>query len=60
MKKIIVCILMAASLVGTLDAATVGDDGLHKAPWIQDTFKDLNEDLAEANVEGKRLIVLAP
>ena len=29
-------------------AAEMGDDGLHKAPWMQDTFRDLNEDLAEA------------
>jgi thioredoxin-related protein len=58
MKKIIVWILMAASMVGTADAATIGDDGLHKAPWIKDTFKDLNEDLAEANVEGKRLMLI--
>ena len=35
-------------------AATVGDDGLHIQPWIRDTFKDLQEDLDEANAEGKR------
>ncbi|MDU9005512.1 thioredoxin family protein [Sedimentitalea todarodis] len=39
-------------------AAELGDDGLHKAPWMRDTFKDLSEDLAEANAEGKRLMVL--
>jgi thioredoxin-related protein len=39
-------------------AATLGDDGLHKAPWIIDTFKDLREDLAEADAEGKRLMVI--
>ena len=38
-------------------AATVGDDGLHIQPWIRDTFKDLQEDLDEANVEGKRLAI---
>ena len=38
--------------------AEVGDDGLHKSPWMRDTFKDLSEDLAEANVEGKRLMVI--
>ncbi|WP_323763888.1 thioredoxin family protein [Marinovum sp.] len=36
-------------------AAELGDDGLHKTPWMRDTFKDLREDLAEANAEGKRL-----
>lgn len=39
-------------------AAQLGDDGLHKAPWMRDTFKDLGEDLAEATAEGKRLMVL--
>ena len=36
----------------------VGDDGLHKSPWMRDTFKDLSEDLEEANAEGKRLMVI--
>jgi thioredoxin-related protein len=39
-------------------AATLGDDGLHKAPWMRDTFLDLGEDLAEAREEGKRLMVM--
>lgn len=39
-------------------AAELGDDGLHKTPWIRDTFKDLSEDLAEANAENKRLMVI--
>lgn len=41
-----------------LSAAELGDDGLHKATWMRDTFKDLSEDLAEANAEGKRLMVI--
>jgi thioredoxin-related protein len=46
--------LMMALPVG---AAELGDDGLHKQPWMLDTFKDLREDLAEANAEGKRLVL---
>ncbi|MGD1884392.1 MAG: SoxW family protein [Paracoccaceae bacterium] len=42
----------------TAFAAELGDDGLHKAPWMRDTFKDLSEYLAEATAEGKRLMVL--
>lgn len=38
-------------------AATLGDDGLHKTDWMRDTFKDLREDLEEANAEGKRLVL---
>lgn len=37
--------------------AEMGDDGLHKQPWMRDTFKDLREDLGEANAEGKRLVL---
>lgn len=39
-------------------AAELGDDGLHKAAWMRDTFKDLREDLTEANAEGKRLVLM--
>ena len=36
----------------------IGDDGLHKQIWMRDTFKDLREDLNEANMEGKRLVLM--
>ncbi|WP_299737888.1 thioredoxin family protein [uncultured Roseobacter sp.] len=39
-------------------AAELGDDGLHKTDWMRDTFKDLREDLEEANAEGKRLVLM--
>lgn len=39
-------------------AAELGDDGLHKTPWMRDTFKDLTEDLDEATASGKRLLIL--
>jgi thioredoxin-related protein len=39
-------------------AITMGDDGLHKAAWQHDTFKDLREDLAEANAQGKRFMAI--
>ncbi|MBK8439075.1 MAG: thioredoxin fold domain-containing protein [Rhodobacter sp.] len=38
-------------------ADELGDDGLHKPTWLRETFKDLREDLAEANAEGKRLLI---
>jgi thioredoxin-related protein len=38
-------------------ATDIGDDGLYKTPWLRDTFKDLREDLEEANSEGKRLVL---
>ena len=39
-------------------AAEKGDDGLHVAPWIEETFLDLREDHAEAAAQGRRLMVL--
>lgn len=50
---------LAAFLLSALPAlaAPLGDDGLHKPDWLRDTFKDLAEDLAEANAEGKRLLI---
>lgn len=39
-------------------AAEVGDDGLHEASWIEETFKDLREDHEEATAQGKTLMVL--
>lgn len=50
--------LCALVLALPLWAAELGDDGLHKADWMRDTFKDLSEDLAEASAEGKRLLVI--
>lgn len=50
--------IAAILLACGVQAAELGDDGLHKAAWMRDTFKDLGEDLAEANAEGKRLMVL--
>jgi len=40
-----------------VQSAEIGEDGLHKTEWMRDTFKDLREDLAEANAEGKRLVL---
>lgn len=57
MKRLIAA-LTALCLATAAQAAELGDDGLHKAPWMRDTFKDLGEDLAEAGAEGKRLMVL--
>ena len=57
MKRLIATIT-AVLLAFPVGAAELGDDGLHKTSWMRDTFKDLTEDLEEANSEGKRLLVL--
>lgn len=51
--------LAAAVLVASSTfAAELGDDGLHKPTWLRETFKDLRDDLDEANAEGKRLLLI--
>jgi thioredoxin-related protein len=39
-------------------AVEIGEDGLHKQPWMTVTFKDMTEDLETANDEGKRLVII--
>nr|AFI78373.1 sulfur/thiosulfate oxidation protein SoxW [uncultured bacterium ws101A12] len=57
--RLLAAILAAVTLAtAPLSAAELGDDGLHKADWLRDTFKDLQEDFAEAEAEGKRLLVI--
>ena len=57
MKRLILTIFLLAFAPVTA-VAELGDDGLHKADWMRDTFKDLSEDLEEANAEGKRLMII--
>ncbi len=56
--KCIAKFVLALVVATPLAATELGDDGLHKAPWMRDTFKDLREDLQEANDEGKRLALI--
>jgi thioredoxin-related protein len=51
-------LISALLLVAPAHAVELGDDGLHKTDWQRDTFLDLRDDLAEANAEGKRLLIM--
>jgi len=55
MKRLLALLMIAAF---PALAAELGDDGLHKTDWMRDTFKDLREDLDEANAEDKRLVLM--
>ena len=57
MRRLLI-LATAVALAVPLWAAELGDDGLHKPDWLRDTFKDLREDLGDANAEGKRLLVI--
>jgi thioredoxin-related protein len=58
MKNLIATVGLAVSLALPAPAAELGDDGLHKAAWMRETFLDLREDLDDANAEGKRLAII--
>jgi thioredoxin-related protein len=59
MKLILNAALLALALMTSpAGAVPVGDDGLHKPDWLRETFKDMRDDLDEANAEGKRLLVI--
>ncbi len=54
----ILATLIALGFAMPAAAVEIGDDGLHNPAWLRETFKDLRDDLAEANAEGKRLMVI--
>lgn len=56
--KYMVSMIAALVFAFPVLAVETGDDGLHKPDWLRETFKDLSEDLAEANEEGKRLLLI--
>jgi len=57
--RFITGILLTLSMVtaGWTSSTEVGDDGMYTSDWMRVTFKDLNEDLADAVAEGKRLVL---
>ena len=57
MKQKILIILFLIFPINTF-ALVLGEDGLYEEPWIIETFKDLREDLEEANQEQKRFMIL--
>ncbi|RME18646.1 MAG: thioredoxin [Alphaproteobacteria bacterium] len=50
--------VFAITLPATAADVPLGDDGLHKPDWLRQTFLDLPEDLAEANSEGRRMLIM--
>jgi thioredoxin-related protein len=58
MKRLFASLALTLTLALPAMAVELGDDGLHKPDWLRNTFKDLGEDLAEANTEGKRLLII--
>lgn len=59
MRSIIGFLLaLTIALPGWTSSVEVDDNGMYTSDWMRVTFKDLNEDLADAVAEGKRLVLL--
>jgi len=56
--RLILSTVLMVFVTSTVWSSEIGDDGLHKTPWMRTTFLDMREDLASANIEGKRLLIL--
>lgn len=49
--------LFALLTLPSVQAVELGDDGLHKQPWFETTFKDIHEDIESARDLDKRLAI---
>lgn len=58
MLRLAYAVLASLMLAGPAIAVPIGEDGLHKPDWFVETFRDLRDDLADANAEGKRLLLM--
>lgn len=54
----LVMLMAGGAWAGDAPEPPMGDDGLHKAPWIETTFLDLRADMEEAAAAGRRLLVM--
>jgi thioredoxin-related protein len=58
MLRKILLIGFLLSLGTAVQAATLGDDGLHKEDWFAITFRDIREDIEAAAAADKRLVLI--
>jgi len=58
MRNFLTATLTALALALPVSATTLGDDGLHKPDWIVETFRDMRDDLEDAQAQGKRLLLM--
>lgn len=58
MFRFVYAALAGLLLASPAVAVPLGEDGLHKPDWFVETFRDLRDDLADANAQGKRLLLM--
>lgn len=52
-----ILLALTIALPGWTSSTEVDDNGMYTSDWMRTTFKDLNEDMADAAAEGKRLVL---
>lgn len=57
-RKLILTGLAGLMLAFSAQATPVGEDGLHKPDWLVETFRDMRDDLEDAQAQGKRLLLM--
>lgn len=57
-RKFLIAAVTGLAFALPLAAAPLGDDGLHKPDWIVETFRDMRDDLEDAQAQGKRLLLM--
>lgn len=57
-RKLILTALSGLMLAFSAQATPVGEDGLHKSDWLVETFRDMRDDLEDAQAQGKRLLLM--
>ena len=58
LQNLIIAGVAALSLAAPAQATELGEDGLHKPDWLVETFRDMRDDLEDAQAEGKRLLLM--
>jgi len=58
MLRIAALLIFLLTNFSVVTASEIGDDGLHKQDWFAITFRDINEDIATAKENGKRLALI--
>ena len=58
LAKYLVAGLLMVSWPQGSQAASMGEDGLHKEDWLSITFRDIADDIAAARDENKRLVMI--
>lgn len=58
MFRILIAGILTIVFAINVQAAEIGDDGLHKQDWFTITFRDIAEDIETAKEEGKRLALI--